>query len=168
MGSLKWLLSVFYSLSCFLQPQFSSTPASVSIPVSQRQVLGSLASQENIRQQVGLTRSPELGKLATYPGSVCFYCLRGRAWTRLYVSHFFHNTVQWETLEGENFCEFRGFVAMYRSFLCKIWECGVFWWYKRTICASFLYQFAKVFSLESFLLYSISLDPSLLSLLLAS
>ena len=30
------------------------------------------------------------------------------------------------------------------------------------------YQFAKVFSLESFLLYSISLDPSLLSLLLAS
>ena len=31
---------------------------------------------------------------------------------------------------------------MYRSFLCKIWECGVFWWYKRAICASFLYQFS--------------------------
>ena len=53
---------LFYS--CFLQPQFSSTPASVNVPVSQRQVLGSLVSQENIRQQVDLTRFPELCQLA--------------------------------------------------------------------------------------------------------
>ena len=46
----------FLIYSCFLQPQFSSTPASVNVPVSQRRVLGSLASQENIRQQVDLTR----------------------------------------------------------------------------------------------------------------
>ena len=80
---------LFYS--CFLQPQFSSTPASVNVPVSQRQVLGSLASQENIRQQVDLTRFPELCKLATYQtysGSVLFpYCMRGRARTRLHLLH---------------------------------------------------------------------------------
>ena len=78
----------FLFYSCFLQPQFSSTPASVNVPVSQRQVLGSLASQENIRQQVDLTRFPELCKLATYPGSVFFpYCMRGRARTRLHLLH---------------------------------------------------------------------------------
>ena len=69
-SGIKYYYDLFYS--CFLQPQFSSTPASINVPVSQRQVLGSLASQENVRQQVDLTRFPELCKLATYPGSVFF------------------------------------------------------------------------------------------------
>ena len=30
-------------------------------------------------------------------------------------------TVQWETFEGENFCEFRGFVAIRKSFSVKYW-----------------------------------------------
>ena len=75
-NGIKYYYDLFYS--CFLQPQFSSTPASVNVPVSQRQVLGSLASQENIRQQVDLTRFPELCKLATYPGSVFFSLLHER------------------------------------------------------------------------------------------
>ena len=38
-----------------------------------------------------------------------------------------YTTVQWETFEGENFCEFRSFVAIRESFLCEIWERGVLW-----------------------------------------
>ena len=30
------------------------------------------------------------------------------------------NTAWQETFEGENFCKFRGFVAIHESFLCKI------------------------------------------------
>ena len=47
-------------LICSLQPRFSSTPSGPisSLPVGQtRQALGSLASQENVRQQV-LFRGP--------------------------------------------------------------------------------------------------------------
>jgi len=58
-------------------------------------------------------------------------------------------TVQQKTFEGEDFCEFHGFVAIHESFLCEIWECGVLWrpfLHKNRI----FYQFTKVFSLESF------------------
>ena len=67
-----------------------------------------------------------------------------------------------ETFKGENFCEFRGFVAICKTFLCKIWGCGIFWRHKQAICESFLrknrifHQFAKVFSLESFTLHQAS------------
>ena len=32
-----------------------------------------------------------------------------------------------KTFKGENFCEFRSFVAVHKSFLHKIWERGVLW-----------------------------------------
>ena len=32
-----------------------------------------------------------------------------------------------KTFEGENFHEFRGFVAIHESFLCEIWGCGILW-----------------------------------------
>ena len=35
-------------------------------------------------------------------------------------------TVEWETFEGENFREFRGFVAQCKSFLRKIWGVASF------------------------------------------
>jgi len=35
------------------------------------------------------------------------------------------DTVQWETFEGENFHEFQGFMAIYKSFIRKIWGCGI-------------------------------------------
>ena len=31
----------------------------------------------------------------------------------------------WKTFEGENLREFRGFVAIRESFLCKIWGRGI-------------------------------------------
>ena len=34
-------------------------------------------------------------------------------------------TIYRETFKGENFHEFRGFVAIFESFLCKIWECDL-------------------------------------------
>ena len=52
-----------------------------------------------------------------------------------------YDAVQWKTFEGENFREFEGFVAICKSFLCKIWKCGVT-----------SEQSAKVFSHKSFLL----------------
>ena len=42
---------------------------------------------------------------------------------------------------GENFREFRSFVAIHESFLCKIWGCGVLW------CGT-SEQSVKVFSMK--------------------
>ena len=65
-----------------------------------------------------------------------------------------HRPVQWETFEGENFCEFRGFVAIRESFLRKIWGRGILWHNKSEQSAKvFSDIFTKVFSLKSFLLY---------------
>ena len=55
------------------------------------------------------------------------------------------HTTQRETFEGENFHKFCGFVAIHESFLCE--NC-------------IFYQFAKVYSLESFPLYSICRNKS--------
>ena len=72
-------------------------------------------------------------------------------------------TVQQETFEGENFCEFCSFVAIRESFLHKfLWQESLAQ-HKQAICESFLHvnrifhQFAKVFSLKSFPLYGILL-----------
>ena len=46
-------------------------------------------------------------------------------------------TVQQETLEGENFCKFRGFVGICKSFHCKICGRGNFWRHQCAICESF-------------------------------
>ena len=47
------------------------------------------------------------------------------------------NTVKWETFEGE---KFRGFVAIWKCSLCKIWVCGILWWHQREIHESFLHE----------------------------
>ena len=59
----NYIVDISYRLICSLQPRFSSTPSGPisslpQHPVGQtRQALGSLASQENVRQQV-LFRGP--------------------------------------------------------------------------------------------------------------
>ena len=42
------------------------------------------------------------------------------------INEVLHYTVQRETFEGENFSQFRGFVAIRESFLCEIWGRGIF------------------------------------------
>ena len=66
-------------------------------------------------------------------------------------------------LRGKTLCEFHGFVAIRESFLHEIGGHGVLWHSKTkhsvkvfSMKIVFFYQFAKVFSLESFLLYSIT------------
>ena len=71
------------------------------------------------------------------------------------------STVQWKTFKGENFREFRGFVAIYESFLREIGGWGLggcpLAQQKRAIRENHIFhQFAKVFSLECFPLYSIA------------
>ena len=57
--------------------------------------------------------------------------------------------------EGENFCEFGGFVAICESFLCKIWAwCHLVRHKQGNRENCIFHQFAKVFSLESFQLYN--------------
>ena len=74
---------------------------------------------------------------------------------------------QQETFKGENFHEFRGFVAIRESFLCEIWKLGIIWLHQPAICKNFLcenlifHQFVKVFSCESFPLYSMWSPPVL-------
>ena len=64
--------------------------------------------------------------------------------------------------KGENFHEFRGFVAIRESFLREIWGVVSFGVAKASNPRKFslqksnYYQFAKVFSLESFPLYGIT------------
>ena len=81
------------------------------------------------------------------------------------VSQAWDNNIQWKTFEGENIHEFCGFRATCESFLLQIWACP----YPPTCMLGFSiprkfsplkfnghsYQSAKVFSLESFLLYGI-------------
>ena len=61
--------------------------------------------------------------------------------------------------EGENFCEFHGFVAVHESFLREIWGVASFGTAKMSNPRkfypqkSYFHQFAKVFSLKSFPLY---------------
>ena len=43
--------------------------------------------------------------------------------------------IQRESLEGENFCEFQ---VVCKSFLHKIWGCGILWQYRQAIHESFL------------------------------
>ena len=47
-------------------------------------------------------------------------------------------TVQQETLKGENFCKFQGFVGICKSFHRNICGRGNFWRHQRAICESFL------------------------------
>ena len=49
-------------------------------------------------------------------------------------------TEQQEALEGENFCKFRGFVGICKSFHHKICGRGNFWRHQRAICESFLHE----------------------------
>ena len=51
------------------------------------------------------------------------------------------NTVQRKTFEGENSCEFCSFMAIYESFLHKVWGHGILWNGKSK-------QSAKVFSVK--------------------
>ena len=56
------------------------------------------------------------------------HSLRGQL-SSLLVNIFsrdYGNTIQLETFEGENFCEFCSFLAICGSFLCKIWGWGTF------------------------------------------
>ena len=63
------------------------------------------------------------------------------------------STVKRKTFEGENFHEFHGFVAIRKSFL---WGVASFGMAKvGNLRKSSFHQFVKVFSLESFPLYSI-------------
>ena len=68
--------------------------------------------------------------------------------------------------EGENFCEFRSFVAIRKSFLCKIWGVASFGMVKASNPRKFslrnhiFHKFMKVFSLKSFLLYGIQIGAS--------
>ena len=69
------------------------------------------------------------------------------------------STIYWKTFKGENVCKFRGFVTI-REFS----PCHLRAWHRMVAPASnlqkfspwksFVHQFAKVFSHESFLLYS--------------
>ena len=82
-----------------------------------------------------------------------FECICSQISSNVYMSS--RPTVQRKTFEGETFTNF---AVLWRLF----WRHGVLWCGKSKKCTSFLcknrifHQFAKVFSLESFLLYGMS------------